>query len=224
MPALQMDSQPGLSPLSNRQEIVNGITHGMGFVMALLAAPSVVLLAMKESAWHMFGASVYAFTLVSLYAASTLSHVFHFHATWRRIFRMLDQGCIYLLIAGTYTPFAVVYFHDGWYRLLNAAMWTTAALGFASKVFFAHRVDSVATWAYVVLGWLPIVTVPRAIEVVPHECLLLMIGGGACYTIGTFFLMLDRRVPFFHAVWHLLVIAGSTLHYIAIIAYVLPQR
>lgn len=216
------DDGASLAERVRRQEFLNTVTHALGLLLAVAAAPAVILIARHRSPWELLAASVYVVSLVLVYAMSTLSHVFHFHATLRRVFRMLDQGCIYLLIAGTYTPFAAVYFYYGWWPLLTAAMWGTAIVGFVSKVLLGHRVESVALWAYVAMGWMPIVTVPTALAIIPSGGLWLMLSGGLCYTIGTVFLMLDGRAVFFHAIWHLLVIAGSACHYAAIIEYVLP--
>ena len=135
---------------------------------------------------------------------------------------MLDQGCIYLLIAGTFTPLALEYLRGGWWWLLMAAMWGIALVGFSSKVLWAHRVEAVSTAAYVCMGWLPAVALKPMIAIVPAGCLWMMLAGGLCYTVGTLFLTFDRKALFLHAVWHVFVIAGSAVHYFTILHYVLP--
>jgi hemolysin III len=175
--------------------------------------------------WRILGCSVFATTLVSVYAASTLSHALTISPR-KEQFEMLDQAAIYLLIAGTYTPFALAYLRSGWWWLLLGAMWVLALFGCVVKLMYQHRLRSAAVWTYVVLGWLPIVAVGAYVKLMPIGGLWWTLIGGLCYTIGTLFLMNDRKHPAFHAVWHLLVIAGSTCHFIAILLFVasLPDR
>jgi len=204
------------------EEIANSITHGIGLVLAIVGAAALLIRSIEHGdVWHLVGCAIYATTLVALYSASTLSHVFH-SSRLRTFFRILDQACIYLLIAGTFTPIALVYLRQGWWLLLFAAMWTIALAGFFSKVFWAHRVEAVSLTLYLALGWMPVLSVRTILHVVPAACLWWMLAGGLCYTVGTIFLSLDRKVPFFHATWHLLVIAGSACHFIGIYAYLLP--
>ena len=203
-------------------EIANSITHGIGLALSLVGAAALVTLAVREADTRtIIGCVVYSASLVAVYAASTFSHVFQ-QPRLRRIFRMLDQGCIYLLIAGTFTPLALKYLSGGWWWLLLAAMWTIAIFGFCSKVFLAHRVEAVSTAAYVVMGWLPVIAARPMIAVTPSACLWMMLAGGLCYTVGTIFLTFDRKALFLHAIWHICVIAGSAVHYFAILQYALP--
>jgi hemolysin III len=127
---------------------------------------------------------------------------------------------IYLLVVGTYTPFGLAYLRTGAGWLLLAALWTGAIAGFLSKVFFAHRIDSGLIWTYVILGLLPTVTIPWLWGAIPAITSLWMFLGGAFYLVGTIFLLNDSRRRPFHAIWHLLVIAGSTCHFMAILAAV----
>ena len=160
-------------------------------------------------------------TLISVFAASTCSHYF-LDPRRRHFFRRLDQGCIYLLIAGTMTPYGLVYFAtDGWWLLLGP-IWGLALAGFCSKVFWAHRVETVSTVSYVLLGWVPIVGIKRIYELMPAGGLVVISVGATCYTLGTLFLTLDQKYRWFHAVWHLLVIGGCACGYIGILAYVVP--
>jgi hemolysin III len=139
----------------------------------------------------------------------------------KALFRRLDQGFIYLLIAATYTPFSLEYLRDGIWWLLLGAMWSVALCGFISKVFFAHRVEAVSVGTYMLLGWMPVLSVPVLMRSVPLPVFWLMLVGGACYSIGTLFLINDERVRHFHAVWHLCVIAGSACHFLGILAIVI---
>jgi hemolysin III len=203
-------------------EIANSITHGIGLALSLVGAVALVMIAARTGDTRaIVGCLVYSASLVAVYAASTLSHLF-WQPRLRRVFRMLDQGCIYLLIAGTYTPLSLRYLRDGYWWILLATMWTIAIVGFCSKVFLAHRVESVATIAYVAMGWLPVLAAKPMIAVAPTRCLWMMLIGGLCYTVGTLFLTFDRKALYLHAMWHICVIAGSAVHYFAILQYALP--
>lgn len=207
-------------PVVQARELVNAITHGIGLVLSIVGA--IVLIAHSHSqgdAYLVVGCTVFSMTLIAVYAASTLSHA-PFGPRLRHWFRRLDQGSIYLLIVGTGMPFALVYLRTGWWFLFFGVMWTVALWGFVSKTLFSHRVDSVTVWIYVLLGWMPIVTVPSLLEVVPAAALWWMLVGGLCYTCGTLFLVYDNRYPLFHGVWHMFVIAGSTCHYLTILVFV----
>jgi len=202
------------------EEIVNSLTHGIGLILSL--AGSMVLLTRalsRPDAWRLAGCWVFTSTLVAVYAASTLSHAIA-RPAWRRAFRILDQGCIYLLIAGTYTPFALEYLRFGRWWLLFGLMWTAALVGFLSKMLFLHRINAVTIWSYVLLGWLPVIPTWVHLDLLPWGALIWILVGGLCYTAGTVFLVLDHRRMHFHAIWHLFVIAGSICHFSAVYLFV----
>ena len=204
-------------------EIANSITHGIGLALSLVGAAALVTLAVSprrhardrrlRRLQRVVGGRLCGVDLVARFSAPRL----------RRIFRMLDQGCIYLLIAGTFTPLALKYLSGGWWWLLLATMWTIAIVGFCSKVLLAHRVEAVSTAAYVVMGWLPVIAAKPMIAAAPSTCLWMMLAGGLCYTVGTIFLTFDRKALYLHAIWHICVIAGSAVHYFAILQYALPS-
>ncbi len=205
---------------TNGAEIANSITHGAGWALAtggglLLIAQSLA----TRDFWKIAGCTVFALTLMAVYAASTLSHLAQ-RQPWRHLFRTWDQGLIYLLISGTYTPFAFAFLRSGPWWLLTTAMWVVAWYGFATKVLLRHRIEGISLVLYLTLGWLPILGAPWYRSVIPHECLALVLGGGVIYTIGAVFLMLDHRWSYFHAVWHVLVIAASACHYLAVWRFV----
>jgi hemolysin III len=202
-----------------REDKLNAATHGLGLLLSLVGFQWLMSRAVQlGSGWQITGCAVYACALVAVYTASTLSHHFQ-HPRLRRLFRILDQAFIFLLIAGTFTPLSLSYLRDGAWWVLFAAVWGIALVGFFSKAIFAHQVDAVSTALHVSLGWLPVTAVKPMISLVPGGLLLWMLYGGICYTIGTFFLQRDERVPYFHAVWHLLVIAGSACHFWGIYSY-----
>ena len=202
------------------EEKLNFLTHALGLLLSLVGATLLLRVArLYGDFWQVLGCAVYGFCLVAVYAASTLSHAFE-HPGRRAFFRTLDQVCIFLLIAGTYTPFALVFLREGWWWLLLLAMWLMALVGIAAKIFY-RRADNVATAFYVLMGWLPLLAARPLFGRVPGAALLLL-AGGVVYTIGTYFLMRDLRVRYFHAVWHLLVIAASACHYAAVMLFVVP--
>jgi hemolysin III len=202
---------------SDADELVNAATHGLGLVLAVIGAAVMAGSVLRTAdAASTIGCGVYLASLVAVYAMSTLSHSAK-SPKWKLRFRQLDQGTIFLLIAATYTPFAISYLPSGPWWLLVAAIWAVALAGFVSKVFFAHRVELVSVAPYVLLGWMPAVSARTIIQTMPAEILWWLLIGGICYTIGTLFLIYDARVRHFHAVWHLCVIAGSACHFCGIL-------
>ena len=202
----------------HREEAVNTITHGLGCVLSGIGVVWLFdVVARSGSPAQIVACVIYGLALVAVYLASALSHAFH-QSQWRRLFRMIDQACIYLLIAGTFTPLAVTYLSMLHWWWLLAVMWGIALAGFTSKAFFAHRVDAVTARLHLMMGWLPVVTVKPMVTMAPGGMLAWMAIGGACYTLGTIFLHRDHY-PYFHGVWHVLVIAGSACHFVAILVY-----
>jgi hemolysin III len=198
------------------EELINTATHGFGFVLALVGGLAMIWSVLRHGDfWNITGCVIFAVSLIAVYAASTLSHCAK-SVEWKSFFRQLDQGCIYFLIVATYTPFSLAYLRtDGGWMLLGG-LWTAALVGFFSKVVLAHRVHDISMWTYIVLGLLPLIAVPALRGAVPVDSTVWMFVGGGCYLFGTLFLFLDERVKHFHAVWHLLVIAGSLCHFLGI--------
>lgn len=208
------ESQPPWS-----DETLNILTHGLGFVLSIPAAVGLGAAALSQTdPWRTAGCMAFGVSLVALYGASMMSHIYATHEG-RSIFRSLDQGCIYLLIVGTYTPFSLAHLRTPVWWLFLSALWLLAWLGFASKVFFAHRLEAVSIWIYVALGWAPIVAAPSLMGLLPPAALGWLLVGGLWYTAGTVFLVYDLKAHWFHAIWHLFVIAGSASHYYAILRY-----
>lgn len=204
------------------EEVANQWTHGIGFAISLPAGWWLVRSALeRHHEWLTAGCAIYAVTLSLLYAASTLSHSVH-RGIWRHRFRTLDQVCIFLLIAGNYSPYGMAYLGDGWGGALTVAMWTLAVAGIVLKLFFT-RLYNVATWFYLLMGWLPIVVLPHFYGCFGIGGLAWLIAGGLAYSVGTWFLMNDERRLYFHAVWHLFTILGSTCHYVLVLCYVVPR-
>ena len=156
----------------------------------------------------------YCLSLVGVYFVSTLSHAVQ-DLSLRRTLRKWDQGLIYLLIVSTYTPFALLFLQGYWHGI-TIAMWLFACGGFWSKIAFEHRIEKITVALYVVVGWLPIVTIPQLLSVAPQSVVTLMVAGGLAYSVGVMLLVFDRRLPYLHTAWHVFVLAGSALHYWAI--------
>lgn len=198
--------------LSVADERANTFTHTLGFLLSIAAA---IYLATHDSAGDVGMAAActaFAVSMAAVYLFSTLSHAIY-EPRLRHRMRAWDQGVIYALIAGTYTPFIWACSPLGWRTQMLVAVWTAALLGFYSKVLAAHRINAISTLTYVLLGWLPAIPlVPRT----PTVSLVWMVAGGVAYTAGIGFLTLDTRYRYFHAIWHLMVIAGSACHFVAI--------
>jgi hemolysin III len=210
------------SHLSPAEEFVNCVTHGVGLILSVLGAVVMAAVLGDGDSWRTAGCGIYLASMIAMYAMSTLSHTFQ-SPRLRSLFRALDQGVIYLLIAGTYTPFAMAYLSGAWLLLL-VACWAVALWGLFSKVLFAYRVESVSMWPCILLGALPFASLPPLLSVVSVSALWWMILGVACYVLGLVFWVNDHRVRHFHAAWHLLVIAGSSFHFMGILLFVVLAR
>jgi hemolysin III len=203
------------------EEGVNAATHAAGLLCSLAGAVVIVrYAAVRGGPWQWAGCGVYAATMVAAYAASTLSHWFRRPGP-RHALRVADQAIIFLFIAGSYTPMALTYLRGGAWWVLHALVWLVALTGFTSKAVFSHRVraERVTASLYLALGWMPVLAAWPLLQAVPIGLLAWIAAGGLCYTIGTIFFRYDARVPYFHAVWHMCVIAGSACHYLGNLFY-----
>jgi len=199
-------------------EAINTITHLVGLILALAAAPVLLAKAAEHGPWQVAIASVYLVTMCGTYLASTLSHAFA-QPDLQRLFRMADQGMIFLFIAGTCTPVLLGCLPLWVSGPLMTAVWAVALAGFVGKVALGHRIYGISVTLYLVLGWLPILALPAILYYMPLGCTALVIGGGVIYTIGTYFLMSDRREYYYHAIWHVLVLTAGAVHFAAIYYY-----
>lgn len=203
------------------EEILNSLTHGLGLVLSIVGLVALETYAvMRGNGWHIAGVSVFGVALVLLYGASTLYHSAR-HPDWKRVLRMADHSCIYLLIAGTYTPFTLTILRGSLGWTMFALVWAMAILGIAFKLRFRHRFEILSTVLYLAMGWVAVIGGRSAYDMIPAGCFGLLLGGGLAYTGGVIFYALDK-VPYFHPVWHLFVMAGSACHYVAVLFYVLP--
>jgi hemolysin III len=203
------------------EEMANSITHGLGALMSMAGLSLLVVTAVRHGSVSLVaGCSIFGVTLVLLYTASTLYHSFQKPAL-KHIFKMADHSCIYLLIAGTYTPFTLVTLSGtlGW--TLLTIIWSLAVLGIVFKVYFLYRFRTISTIAYILMGWLAVVAIKQLISQLPTGGLVWLTAGGLSYTVGAVF-YLWKRLPYHHAVWHVFVLGGSVCHYCAVLFYVVP--
>ena len=214
-----MSTKINVSLNSLREELANSIISGVGFVFAV--AGSIVLVARAGNygtARHIVSCSVYGTTLIFLYATSTLYHSIHFPRA-KAILRAFDHSAIFLLIAGTYTPFALVNLHGAWGWSLFGVIWGLAALGIAFQAWL-RRWPVARVGLYVGMGWAMVVAVKPLFAAVAPGGLVLLLVGGLAYTLGLGFYAW-RRLPYHHAIWHVFVLAGSISHFFAILFYVI---
>ncbi len=200
------------------EELVNAVTHGLGAALALAGlAMLVVLAATLGDAWQLGSAIVFGVTLFLLYLASTLYHAL----PGRRLLKVLDHAAIYLLIAGTYTPFALVTLRHAGGVWLFAVVWALALVGITLEATWRDRPRWLNAVVFVAMGWLVLFMRGPLVAHFHGAGLWLLVGGGVTYTLGTLFYVTPRR--YMHAVWHLFVLGGSTLHFLAVLLYVLPR-
>jgi len=201
--------------------LANSITHGVGAALALVGATYLIIASTRGSASIIASCSVFASTLVLVYLCSTLYHSL-VRTRARHVFHVLDHSAIYLLIAGTYTPFTLVSLRGavGW--TLFAIVWTLAIAGIIFKSFAVGRFAAASTIVYLFQGWVVVFAARPLIHAIGPQGLLWLGVGGAAYTLGVIFFAMDR-IPYFHAAWHLFVLAGSIAHYFAILFYVVPR-
>ena len=209
-------SNPTYSP---GEEIANSITHGIGALLSVAGLIVLVLFAVSHGdAWRVVSFTVYGVTLITLYLISTLYHSFP-QPRVKRIFRTLDHAAIYLLIAGTYTPFLLVSLRGtlGW--TLLAIVWGLAVVGVVWKLFFMDRLKVVATMAYLLMGWIAIIAVKPMIVNLSTAGMILVAVGGVVYSLGVIFYVW-RKLPYNHAIWHLFVLVASICHFFAVMTLV----
>lgn len=205
---------------SHREEIANSITHGLGTLLSIAGlAVLVVLAVLYGDVWRVVSFSIYGSTLILLYLASTLYHSFR-NPRLKKILRVVDHAAIYILIAGTYTPFMLVSLHGPWGWSLFGTIWGLALAGIIFKIFFIGRFKKLSVLIYILMGWLCLVALREMLIHIPTGGMIWLAAGGLFYTAGTIFYAW-RSLPYGHAVWHLFVLAGSISHYFSILFYVL---
>jgi hemolysin III len=206
---------------TRREEMVNAMTHGIGVFLSIAALVLLIIFsALEGTALHVFSFIIYGVSMLLLYTCSTLVHSFP-EGKVKDIFEILDHSSIYIFIAGTYTPISlhIIQGSMGW--VLFGIVWGLAAAGVLFKAFFTKRFLFTSTLLYIFMGWIVVLAWKPLVLNFAGGGLTLLIAGGILYTLGTLFYVW-RSFPFHHAVWHLFVLAGSALHFFAILIYVLP--
>lgn len=204
------------------EEIANWATHGLGLLLSIVGLTLFIVFAsLRGDAWHVVSFTVFGLTLTILYGVSTLYHALR-RGRLKLVFLRLDHAAIFLLIAGTYTPFLLTSLRGPWGWTLFGAIWGICGAGAVFKVIVGERYKLVTTLGYLGAGWLILVALRPLLDAVPHGGLWLLLAGSLCYTFGVVF-YLWRRLRYHHAVWHTFVLGGSTCHYLAVLLFLLPS-
>ncbi|HLX79168.1 MAG TPA: hemolysin III family protein [Burkholderiales bacterium] len=205
-------------PQSPGEEIANSVSHGVGLLLVLAGFPVLVVATLRRGdTVEVVGATVFGITMVLLYSTSMLFHAFR-QSRAKRIFQVLDHSAIFLLIAGTYTPFTLGVLHGTWGWILFGLVWSMAAAGIVLKAFGGVRYNTVSTFVYIAMGWLVVIAADKVWVLVPGWGIFWLVAGGIAYTAGAAF-FLAERIRYFHFVWHLFVVAGTACHFIAVLWY-----
>lgn len=206
------------------EEIANSISHGIGLVAALIATPFLIMRAVQYAdTGFIIGASFFAATMILLYLASTLYHALP-QGKAKRVFKIIEHSAIYLLIAGTYTPFTLGVLRGPWGWTLFGIVWGLAAIGVTLKAFDKMHNPIITTSLYLLMGWLILIAIYPLYTRIPVSGLLWLIAGGVAYTIGVFFFATDSRFRYGHFIWHLFVMVGTVCHYFAVLWYAAPWQ
>lgn len=202
-----------------REELANSISHGIALLASMAAVPVLVAGAADDGGLvQVIGASVFGATMLILYLASTIYHALPAGSV-KRLFLLVDHCAIFLLIAGTYTPFTLGVLRGSWGWVLFGMVWGLAIFGILLKSVVGTRYQGLSTCLYLGMGWLVLVAAQPVLDAVPIPGLLWLLAGGLSYTLGVAFFLVDGRVRFAHTVWHLFVVGGSVCHFVAVYRY-----
>ena len=206
-------------PQSRGEEVANSVSHGMALLAAAVAVPVLVVTSARHgSAINIVGSCVFAATMLMVYAASALYHAIP-HGAPKRLFRKLDQGAIFLFIAGSYTPFLLGPLEGPWGWTLFGLVWGLAVVGVTLKALDRMAHPFLSTGLYLGMGWLVVIAAEPLFASVATSGLILLAAGGLAYTVGVVFFALDSRLRYAHFVWHLFVVAGTACHFFAVLDY-----
>ena len=204
---------------SRKEDVVNSVIHGIGIGLSIAALVLLIVFARASGdVWDVVSLSIFGATLIFLYLSSTLFHGVK-HRKVQEFFRRCDYIGIFLLIAGTYTPIALIYLRGSWGWTLFGVVWLIALMGIALRIFFASKIELVLAILYILMGWTILVAIKPALELIPVGVLTWLLIGGASYMLGLVFLSW-KKLPYHHALWHLFVLAGSTAHFLGMFLYI----
>lgn len=201
------------------EEIANSVSHGVGFLGAVAVTPILIIDAIPKGAAGVVGASIFGATMMFLYLASTLYHAFPPNRA-KKLFRLFDHGGIFLLIAGTYTPFALTVLPGAWGWTLFGIVWGLAVAGLLIKTLRGATSGRLSTFLYLGMGWLAVVAAKPLWDNLPGWGIVWVVLGGVMYSAGTIFFAYDHKIKYAHFIWHLFVMAGTACHVVAVMKYV----
>ena len=216
-----MSSRSEQSEYTIVEEIIHAATHGAGVILSIAGLSWMLYLSIGTAdPWRIVASTIYGATLITLFLASTVYHGLHASPN-KHIYKLLDHCAIYLLIAGTYTPFLLVAMRSstGWW--LFGTIWALATAGILKKLWFRHRFPKIALASYLGMGWLVVIAAPQISAAIGGDGMTWLVAGGLSYTVGAAFYAADR-LAFNHAIWHLFVLVGGICHFLAVVWYVLP--
>jgi hemolysin III len=203
----------------DRGERMNSITHLLGVVFAIGGCVFLMVRATGTGdPWKIVSAGIYGSTLIVLYTSSALYH--SIRGRLKKVFQKFDHSAIYVLIAGSYTPFTLVTLRGAWGWTLFGVVWGLAVMGILQDLLFAKRKAILSVVIYLLMGWLALAVVRPLFHALPGAGMILLIAGGLFYTVGIVFYALDKKITYSHGIWHLFVLAGSSCHYFTICFYV----
>lgn len=202
------------------EEIANSISHGVGALAAMIVTPFLIVNAVPLGAAAISGVSIFGVTMIVLYLSSTLYHAFP-HSRTKRVFRIFDHSAIFLLIAGTYTPFTLIVLPGAWGWALFGIVWGLAVLGVIMKSVNNVGTSKLSIALYLGMGWLAVLAAKPLYDTLPGWGLFWLVGGGVMYSVGVLFFTYDHHVRYHHFIWHLFVMAGTSCHVVAVLGYAL---
>jgi len=214
-------SSPFARAQTRGEEIANAISHGCGALASIAAIPVLVVhdvATPTSSASTLLGMVIFGAALTVLYTTSTFYHALP-HGTAKRVFRRLDHAAIYVLIAGTYTPFALGIFREAWGWALCALLWAMAAAGILLKSLGRGHHPVLSSATYLAMGWVALLMPGPLLDVLPTQGLVLLLAGGLAYTLGVTFFVLDEKIRYAHFIWHAFVLLGSVCHFVAVLRF-----
>jgi hemolysin III len=219
---ISMQEQAVTEVYSTTEEIAHSVTHGIGVLLSVVGLATLIVYSSKYGdAWHIVSSSIYGATLIALYTASALYHGVTVPRV-KNVLQRLDHAAIFLLIAGTYTPFTLVNLRGGWGWSLFGTVWSVAVAGMIMELIVTKRSRRISIALYLGLGWLVAIAIQPVLANVAPGGLILLVVGGLFYSLGVIFYVW-RTLAFHHAIWHLFVLAGSAAHFFAVFLYVIPN-
>ncbi len=205
------------------EELVHAVSHGAGVILSIGGLAWMLYLSIgTDDKWRVVASTVYGISLISLFLASTIYHTLH-SSPRKHIYKLLDHCAIYVLIAGTGTPFLLVAMRGEFAWWLLGIIWTLAMAGILTKLWFRHRYPRMSLISYILMGWLLVIAAPQMADAIGTNGMIWVAAGGLSYTVGAAFYA-AKQMYFSHAIWHFFVLAGGIFHYLAVVWYVLPLR